>query len=203
MRGFIIMGAAVAAAAVTLAGCSSSTAPAAAVGTASSPSSAPTSAAPSTQAPPSPSPSPSPSHGQALGTTDTPPALDGVTVSLTVTAYQVITVSSENQELLPGGTRVALAKVKQCLTGDTSGQGVTMSWGPWTLLTASGESVQAVSAYGTRDFPGPLYDNDSSAVIHAGACRSGLIPFSLQNVSDPIVTVEYNANTIVEDWRVG
>lgn len=202
MRGVIVMGAAAVATVVAVAGCSSSAAPSAA-GSSGPPSVAPTSAVPSTPAPPSPSPSPSPSFGQALGTSDTPPAQDGVTITLTVTAYQVITLSSENQELLPGGTRVALAKVKQCLTGNTSGDGIVMTWAPWTLLTASGETVKAISAYGTDDFPGPLYDNDASAIVPTGACRSGLVPFSLKSVSDPIVTVEYNANKIVEDWRVG
>jgi len=201
MRGVVFTAAAIAAA-FAVAGCSSSAAPSAA-GAPRSPSSAPTSAAPSTQAPPSASPSPSPSHGQALGTTDNPPAQDGVATSLTVTSYQVITVSSRNQELLDGGTRIGLAKVKQCLIEDTGGQGVTMTWYPWVLLTASGESVTPLLAYGTNDFPGPLYDNDSTAIIHKGSCRSGLIPFSLKNVSDPIVTVEYNANSIVEDWHVG
>lgn len=173
------------------AGCSSShPAPAAASGS-------PVAGQSSPAASPSPSASPS-GLGVALGTARTESA-QGEAIKVTALSYKVITLTADNQELAASGTKVALVQAEGCLTG---GGDVTFTWSPWTLVTSSGATVTPFSAYGTRDFPGSLYPNDSTVATPAGRCRSGLIPFSLAGVSGTPVAVEYNTDGIVLDWRV-
>lgn len=186
-----------------LAACSS-TAPAASSATPSAPNTsaaASLSAAPSTPAP-SPSPSPTASAIPALGTEQTfANSSLGVTVKVTATSYRVIILGAENQELAHAGQKVALVGVRMCIAADTSGSGVTLTWNAWSVLTAAGAAYTPPSAYGTQDWPGPLYPNDSNLTYHAGTCRSGLIPFMFTGADQP-VSVEYNAQGGVYDWRL-
>lgn len=160
-----------------------------------------TSAAPASAAA---SPSPSPTNtGKTLGTEQTfVDSSDAVTVKVTATSYQVTTLTNENQELAKAGTKVALVGVRMCIVADKSGQGVGLTWSPWSVLTAAGAAYTPPTAYGTQDWPGPLYPNDASLTYHAGTCRSGLIPFMFTGTDQP-VTVEYNARGGVYDWRIG
>ncbi|HZU54837.1 MAG TPA: hypothetical protein VFA06_03105 [Actinocrinis sp.] len=193
-----ILAASAAALLAAVAACSSTASPTA---TASSPPSA--SASPSgTNSSPSPSPSPSGSAAPALGTEQTfADAGDGVTIKVTATSYRVVTLSTENQELAKAGTKVALVGVRMCVTADKSGNGVGLTWSPLSVLTAAGAAYTPPSAYGTQDWPGPLYPNDANLTYHAGTCRSGLIPFLFTGADQPVM-VEYNAQGGVYDWRL-
>lgn len=157
---------------------------------------------PSRSAAASPSPSPA-GNGAGLGTEQTfASAANGITVKVMATSYRVVTLSGENQEGLPAGAKVGVVGVRLCLTRDTGGTGITLTWHPWTLVTASGAVYTPVSAYGTRDWPGTLYPNDQSLTYHVGTCRSGLIPIPLTGGDAP-VSVEYNTQGGVYDWRLG
>lgn len=159
--------------------------------------------APPSSAAASPSPSPSPtSAGVPLGTEQTfASGSNGITVKVTATSYQTVTLTGENQEGLAAGAKVGVVGVRLCLVRDTSGNGIALSWHAWSLVTAGGAVYTPVSAYGTRDWPGPLYPNDESLTYHVGACRSGLIPMPLTG-SDAPVSVEYNTQGGVYDWRL-
>jgi hypothetical protein len=188
-----------AAAAVVLltAGCSSSR-PAPAAALPNSPSASASQSSPAAAPPPSASSS---QLGQALGAAQSASAL-GVTIKATASRYSVVALSASNQETLPAGTKVALVQAQGCVTANSSGSDVAMTWKPWTLVTSTGATVQALSVYGDADWPGSLYPNDSAAATPAGRCRSGLIPFSLTGVSGSPAAVEYNVHGIVLDWRV-
>lgn len=150
----------------------------------------------------SPSATAADAAGKPLGTEQTATDTgDGVTVRVTASKYQVVTLGEENQELQKAGTKVGLVAARMCIVTDTAGQGVGLSWTPWSALTAGGAAYTPPSAWGTSDWPGALYPNDSGATYHAGTCRSGLIPFVYTGPDQP-VTVEYNVQGIVLDWRV-
>lgn len=183
--------------AALLAGCSGAPATATSSPSASVPSTAPS----ATTAASSPA-APTPTSAPTLGTAQTMTGDDDIATTVTVTTYKVITLSAENQELLPGGTRVALIQVRQCVAADAPGP-VSMSWSPWILITAQSETLTPLDAYGTRDFPGPLYDNDENAAVAAGQCRAGLIPFSLQHVTDAVAQVEYTGYDQPMTWSIG
>lgn len=140
--------------------------------------------------------------GDALGTAQTASAL-GVTIKATSSSYSVVTLTGSNQETLPTGTKVAVIQAQGCVTVNTSGSDVAMTWKPWTLVTSTGATVQPLDVYGTNDWPGSLYPNDSNTATPAGRCRAGLVPFSLAGVSGVPVAVEYNVHGIVLDWNVG
>lgn len=183
---------AVLAALLLAAGCSSSH-PAPAAAPPSSPAVVPAQSSPA--AVPSPSAS---GLGVALGTAQTASA-QGEAIKVTASSYKVVTLTADNQELASAGTKIALVQAEACLT---SGADVAFTWSPWTLVTSNGSTVTPLSAYGTRDFPGSLYPNDSTVATPAGRCRSGLIPFSLAGVSGSPAAVEYNVQGIVMDWSV-
>ena len=185
-----VMPVTVLAALLLAAGCSSShPAPAAA------PSSSPAAPAPTSPAAVSPSAS---GLGVALGTAQTASG-QGEAIKITASSYKVVTLTADNQELAAAGTKIALVRAEGCLS---SGADVAFTWSPWTLVTADGATVKPLSTYGTRDFPGSLYPNDSTVATPAGRCRSGLILFSLAGVSGSPVAVEYNTQGIVLDWHV-
>lgn len=157
--------------------------------------------APPSSAAASPSPSPT-AAGVPLGTEQTfASSSNGITVKVTATSYHTVTLTGENQEGLGAGAKVGVVGVRLCLVRDTSGNGIALSWHTWSLVTADGAVYTPVSAYGTRDWPGPLYPNDESLTYHVGACRSGLIPMVLTG-SDAPVSVEYNTQGGVYDWRL-
>jgi hypothetical protein len=160
-------------------------------------------AASSAQASASVASSPSASGlGVAIGTAQSASAL-GVTIKATTTSYTVVTLTGSNQETLPAGTKVAIIQAQGCVTANTSGSQVAMTWKPWTLVTSTGATVQPLSVYGTKDWPGSLYPNDSTTATPAGRCRTGLIPFSLAGASGVPVAVEYNVHGVVLDWALG
>lgn len=197
MRTTTIIG--IGAALLLAAGCSSSHPAAAPVATQSS--AAP--AVSASSAAPNPSSSPQ-GDGKPLGTAQTATSSsDGVTIKVTASSYKVITLSADNQELAAAGTKVALVQATGCLVSYSGGNAVSFTWSPWTLVTSSGATVTPLSAHGTADFPGSLYPNDSQSATLVGRCRSGLIPFSLANVTGTPVMVEYNVSGVVLDWNIG
>jgi hypothetical protein len=139
--------------------------------------------------------------GVALGKPQSATALS-VTIKATAVSYRVITLTSANEELLPSGTKVALIQATGCVTANGSGDEIGLTWSPWTLVTSTGATVEAIGAHGTSDFPGSLYPDDSTVATPTGRCRSGLIPFSLAGVSGTPAAVEYNVHGIVLDWAV-
>lgn len=136
-----------------------------------------------------------------IGTTQTQSS-DGVTDTIQVTGYQVITLTGENQEGMPAGSRIGLVSVKHCLTANTSGDAIGFTWAAWSVLDASSHSADALSAYGDRDFPGPLYPNDVDKAVPTGQCRAGMIPFSLKGMG-PVTDVEYSVDGKTADWAIG
>lgn len=196
MRKTLLCAALLSAAAV--AGCSSSTTPAAAP--AAPASSAAASASPS-PAPATSAADPSPT-GTPLGSAQSASAL-GVTIKATPATYKVITLSADNAEQAAAGTQVALVQAMACVTANNSGQGIALTWTPWTLVTTDGATVKPLDTYEAKDFPGSLYPNDSQSATPVGRCRSGLIPFSLAGITGAPAMVEYNVHGIVLDWALG
>lgn len=169
------------------AGCSSShPAPAAAPSNSRSASTAPSS--PAASASPSPSAA---AGGFPLGTVHSAKGSDGVTVKMTASSYKVVTLAGE---------KIALVQAEGCLVA-YSGP-VSFTWSPWTLVTTGGATVTPLSHFVTNDFPGSLYPNDPQSATPVGRCRSGLIPFSLNDVTGMPAMVEYNSASVVMDWRV-
>jgi len=188
--------------AVSAAGCSSGGGAPTASGRPSASASSPTPSTAPSIAPPSPTPSQAPAQGAPLGTEYTfDDTAHGVTVKVTATSYKVVTLTGENQELLPAGAKIGLVGARVCVVRDASGAGVGLTWNPWSLVTAQGEAYTPVSAYGQGDWPGPLYPNDASLTYHVGTCRAGLIPVHITGGDVP-VQVEYNTQGGVYDWRL-
>ena len=176
-----------------LAGCSSATP------------SAPTTTAATTTvraATPSAPAAPSTASGPALGTVHALSA-SGVTLTVQAAAYTTMSLPADNQEDLPGGTPIGLVAVRVCITANTSTQGVALDWDAWTVLTAAGDSAQALTSADGSDFPSALYDDDPDTAVPTGSCRAGLIPFSLKGLGGPVATVEYSAQTATAEWAVG
>jgi hypothetical protein len=158
-----------------------------------------------TATPSTPAPTPSavittqpttPSFGQTQTLADS----DGTRIRLTVSAYTV-KQAGQNAEEAKQADRIATITANTCIDHNSSSGAISLSWDPWTLLFADGNTVQAVSAYSPTDFPATLYPNNSSVQVPAGECRHGLIPFIIptSEQADP-VKVEYSANGDLLEW---
>lgn len=137
----------------------------------------------------------------ASGTTQTFTDPDGTMLTFTAGSYTARKAGA-NAELVPASDRIATISVKACLKSSPDGA-VALSWTYWTLIFADGAGVQPLNAYSPRDFPKPLYPNDSdTAAVKPGQCRTGLIPFDIPSgqAGNP-VRIEYSVGSTILDWK--
>ncbi len=138
----------------------------------------------------------------ASGTVQTFTDSDGTTVTFAAGAYTARKAGA-NGDLVPAADRIATISVTTCLKSPPGGVSA-LSWTYWSLIFADGAGVQPLSAYSPRDFPKPLYPNDSdTAAVKTGQCRTGLIPFDIPaaQTGNP-VRIEYSIESTILDWKV-
>lgn len=138
---------------------------------------------------------------QPVGTVQTLSS-GGVTITAQVASYRVVTLEAGNPEKAPAGTRVGLVSAKVCVTADSINGGVPMSWIPWDMLTAQGQTVPQMRAYEGADWPSALFSDNAMDIVPVGQCESGLIPFDLTSLSSPAAQVEYYGAASLEIWSV-
>lgn len=76
------------------------------------------------------------------------------------------------------GYEYAAIEVKVCVTRNSSGLPLGVTWSPWSLAYESGVVVQAASSYSDEWFSEPLYPQDH--IVKTGRCVRGWIPFEVR-----------------------
>lgn len=119
-----------------------------------------------------------------------PPDADfHATVRITVQDYKTNAVSSEYPSETPRpGYKYAAVLVRGWLV--SADNPVGFSWGPWTLTSADGTTIEPLNSYSDAVLVAPLYPNDPDRTTAPGQCRKGWVPFAVPNGWRPS-TVEY------------
>lgn len=129
---------------------------------------------------------------------------DGIEATITVLRMRrpfpvVIPVSPPQPETK--GHEYAAVEVKFCLASNTSGEEVTVSWGPWSLAHADGTVTEALSSWSDDWWGVPLYPS-VDRVVRPGRCVRGWIPFEVDKGAR-VERVEYQPyGGDVLEWRV-
>jgi hypothetical protein len=75
--------------------------------------------------------------------------------------------------------RYAALLVRVCLVAADSP--VSMTWGPWTLTSDDGTTIEPTGSYSPDVLIAPLYPNNADKPTSVGQCRKGWIPFEVAN----------------------
>ncbi|WP_214106784.1 DUF4352 domain-containing protein [Acrocarpospora catenulata] len=101
----------------------------------------------------------------------------------------VLRVRQPLASLVPGlperkSYEYAAVEVRTCVVENTSGQEISLSWGPWSLAFPDGTIIEAMSAWSSEWWDVSLYPN-SDRSVRTGRCVKGWIPFEVPKGSKP------------------
>jgi hypothetical protein len=94
----------------------------------------------------------------------------------------------------------AAVEIEVCVARGDGGQGMEVSWSPWSLSTLDGVVTKAVRSWGDDWWDAPLYPNGH--VVRTSRCARGWVPFELRKGTQPDLISYAPSEAYVLEWAI-